>query len=414
MTLLPGTMKPSLVTDSRNQHSHHPNQDFEADMDDSVDTTASNIVHEPLHLTNHNNTISTVPTVASRMTATGEATSEGPSKNITTTVPGGVGLANYDNKSYNEIDVTLTCRDVDDDDDYGHHDDDYNHVRSGYVHRVNDYRVDEDAVSVLSDDKVFDHTTLSPCYRCRIRNNRYRFCIQVLICIGIITSIIVAGVCSSGKCGNSYSKNATSSDRLCDNYEIPSPSFVPLPTSCQPPPSRPSSTPLVPTSHYTINSQKAFTSTQELYDAVDEYLATGISNPIYGHTIGSWNISLLTNLSNVFNAFDRNPLALYFNESLTGWDTSRVTTMEKLFFDARSFNGNISTWQTGNVVNMLEMFSRAVSFNGDISNWDVSKVTTIARMCKSTMFWIFDILLGTSHQVYVRALSFISSIKLDA
>jgi surface protein len=125
----------------------------------------------------------------------------------------------------------------------------------------------------------------------------------------------------------------------------------------------------------------AFTSTQELYDAVDEYLQTGHADPLYGHPIGVWNTSLLTNLSNVFDADGRNPLAYYFNENLSGWDTSRVWTMENMFLDARSFNGDVSTWKTGRVTNMYQTFGRATSFSGDVSQWDVSSVTTMKRIC---------------------------------
>ena len=103
----------------------------------------------------------------------------------------------------------------------------------------------------------------------------------------------------------------------------------------------------------------------------------------------SISVETVEAILDAFNAHDRNPLALYFNDDLTGWDTSRVTTMEKLFLDARAFNGDVSTWQTGNTVNMCETFGRAVSFNGDISDWDVSKVSTMARMCKSCLYLYF-------------------------
>jgi surface protein len=235
------------------------------------------------------------------------------------------------------------------------------------------------------------------CLRCTRKRLLY---FLLLICISVIIFIsIVAGVCSSGNCGNNINNensNATSlqfdnNGKLCSQWTISS--SVPSPTvKCPSPTQQPpytttinSDAPIPSPTNEDITPYKAFTSTQELYDAVDEFLMTGISNPIYGPSIGLWNISLLTNLSNVFNAYDRNPRAMHFNENLSGWDTSRVTTMENLFLDARTFNGDVSTWQTSNVVNMHETFGRAISFNGDITNWDVSKVTTIARMCESIL-----------------------------
>ena len=126
---------------------------------------------------------------------------------------------------------------------------------------------------------------------------------------------------------------------------------------------------------------QSFLTTEELYTAVDEYLETGrAKNPAYGHPIGVWDVSQLTDFSSVFSA-KRNGLAYDFSEDLTGWDTSRAVTMYFMFYDARAFDGDISTWKTGRVVNMTEALSRATNFRGDLSRWDVSSVTTMNGMC---------------------------------
>ena len=392
-------MQQSLATNSNRKrtldHQAPPNR-YDSDIDDSIYTSTSTHIHRgPLHQSNiHGATHSSqLPSSSSNVlrstrttntpsnsTPAGETSMERttPASAISAVRPAAafkLNTSNHnshnDNKSNsnNEYDQTLTY----------HDEEDCGHVQNGFIHPVRDDH-DDDAVSVLSDDNIFDRPTHSAyhycCCCCCIRNSRTLVCVQLLICISIIISIIVAGVCSSGNCGttsNPENANATSPE-LCNDAKT-SPSCQQQPSS--PPFATPTTAP-VPIPTYT-----AFTSTQELYDAVDEYFVTGVSNPQYGPTIGSWNISLLTNLSHVFNAYDRNPLAMYFNENLSGWDTSRVTTMEKLFFNARAFNGDISTWQTGNVQNMFETFGRAISFNGDISNWDVSKVTTMARMCES-------------------------------
>ena len=402
-------MKPSHKSSScdRNLHSDRHNRlnDRASDIDNSVDTTPSNHINGPLHLLDvynempqhlSSNAFQTTHTTTKETTPTGEGTKERP-PNIDHTGNRSAAIiahskTNTHFSNSNEFDIALTsCHD--DNDDEGDHN--YDHVRKGYHYHVNGDLDDElqDAVSILSDDNIFDQPTQSTW--CCIRNSRTLICVQLLICVSIIISIILAGVCSSGSCGrNDPNINATSFEfnnnkngTLCDDKSL-------SPTACQQSQANPMS---VPQPSININTPAsspiyeeyappfAFTSTQELYDAVDEYFVTGTSNPIYGRTIGSWNISLLTNLSHVFNAYDRNPLAMYFNENLTGWDTSRVTTMDHLFFDARAFNGDLSTWQTGNVITMFEMFGRAVSFNGDISNWDVSKVTSIARMCTSIL-----------------------------
>jgi surface protein len=433
--------EPVSTGSNRNRRSDHPHPQ-DSDMDDSVCTTPSNHIYGPLHLPNNHattgissqlphsiNSLRKARTITTVRTATpaGETTKERPSKTSTTSTtmanpvigPAAVLVHSNDNSnrnsnrssksnssSNNEYDGTLTC----DDDDEA-----YGHIPKGYVHQAHSDLDDElqDAVSILSDDNMFDSPTPSAC--CRVRNRRTLVCLLLLLCTSIITITVLAGVCSSGNCGNNNKNiNATSLEfnntgKLCNDKNISS-SLSSLPSAPSPAACRQPQHPL-PTlgPQYTTNSeipiasptyenvipQKAFTSTQELYDAVDEYLATGISNPIYGRTIGSWNISLLTDLSNVFNAYDRNPRAMYFNDNLTGWDTSRVTTLENLFLNAISFNGDISTWQTGNVMNMHETFGRAISFNGDLSYWDVSKVTTMERLCESTLFFQYAYILFT-------------------
>ena len=77
------------------------------------------------------------------------------------------------------------------------------------------------------------------------------------------------------------------------------------------------------------------------------------------------------------------------------WDTSRVTSMSKLFCSfshenwctphakplAAAFNKDVSKWDVGNVVNFYSMFIGAKLFNGSLHSWDVSKAkNSTARM----------------------------------
>ena len=48
---------------------------------------------------------------------------------------------------------------------------------------------------------------------------------------------------------------------------------------------------------------------------------------------------------------------------ISGWDTSQVTDMSKLFLDAQSFNQSLDNWNVRNVTNMRFMFYGARSFN---------------------------------------------------
>jgi|GEM_PF-1712254 len=72
--------------------------------------------------------------------------------------------------------------------------------------------------------------------------------------------------------------------------------------------------------------------------------------------------------------------AISFNQALSQWDTSSVTTMEGMFEDAREFNQNIGNWDVSNVTNMSKMFKEASSFNRNINNWDIGNVIDLSRM----------------------------------
>ena len=70
----------------------------------------------------------------------------------------------------------------------------------------------------------------------------------------------------------------------------------------------------------------------------------------------------------------------HFNQDLSSWDVSNVTSMQYMFYNAHDFNQDLSAWDVSNVTSMQYMFYNAHDFNQDLSTWDVSNVTYMYGM----------------------------------
>ena len=102
---------------------------------------------------------------------------------------------------------------------------------------------------------------------------------------------------------------------------------------------------------------------------------TDITNyPFYG-LIQDWNLSQITDMSNLFK--DK---TTFNDSSILSWDTSTVTNMTSMFEGATSFNRSLNTWNFSNVKITTNMFKNATSFNSSLAKINVSRVTTMSGM----------------------------------
>jgi surface protein len=85
-----------------------------------------------------------------------------------------------------------------------------------------------------------------------------------------------------------------------------------------------------------------------------------------------------------------------FNQDISKWNTSKVTSIRTMFQNQPEFNQDISTktvtvsgntytaWATLNVTNMSFMLNNANKFNQNIGNWNTAKVTNMSAMLFNT------------------------------
>jgi Mycoplasma protein of unknown function, DUF285 len=138
----------------------------------------------------------------------------------------------------------------------------------------------------------------------------------------------------------------------------------------------------------------AFSSTPELYAAVDNYLTNPSSNATtaalkYGYPMGRWDVSQLTDFTRVFDP-NRNsslieescgPRQSLFNEDISSWQVSNAVTMKGIF-SCTPFNGDVSKWNVANVKDLSYAFAGASQFAGDLSAWNVGSATNMAFMVR--------------------------------
>jgi surface protein len=132
----------------------------------------------------------------------------------------------------------------------------------------------------------------------------------------------------------------------------------------------------------------AFQTNSELRKNVLEYLVNSSDTEsdvaqFYGHPIGIWDVSEISDFSNIFRFTGFTGLGEN-DEDINSWDVSSSISFVGMFYGAKSFNGNLTGWKVENAITMSTMFANAESFNPtnvtSIGQWDVAKVTDFSYM----------------------------------
>tara|TARA_B110000908_G_C10266895_1_gene465045 strand:- start:7081 stop:7626 length:546 start_codon:yes stop_codon:yes gene_type:complete len=108
---------------------------------------------------------------------------------------------------------------------------------------------------------------------------------------------------------------------------------------------------------------------------------------VFNQTLSKWDVSNVTTMKEMFENAET------FNNGgsngINDWDVSNVITMEKMFMNTK-FDQPIDKWVVSSVINMYRLFSGVNitgllnasynPFNQNISGWDISSVTNMDKL----------------------------------
>jgi prepilin-type N-terminal cleavage/methylation domain-containing protein len=75
-----------------------------------------------------------------------------------------------------------------------------------------------------------------------------------------------------------------------------------------------------------------------------------------------------------------------FNEDISHWDTSSVTSMSQMFSGALAFNQPLNTWNVSQVQDFSYMFENTWSFDQPLNSWNTTSATTIEGIFAGSSF----------------------------
>ena len=98
----------------------------------------------------------------------------------------------------------------------------------------------------------------------------------------------------------------------------------------------------------------------------------------FNQNINGFNTSAVTTMERMF--YTNHGVQAFFNRNINNWATGAVTSMVQTFYKSSAFSQNINGWNTGAVAAMSSTFKWAVAFNQNIKSWNTGAVATMANM----------------------------------
>lgn len=104
----------------------------------------------------------------------------------------------------------------------------------------------------------------------------------------------------------------------------------------------------------------------------------------FNQDISVWDVSSVTTMSRMFRRSGFNQDIARCASPEAGWDVSNVIIMKRMFKNS-DFNQDLSCWNTAKVLSFSEMFSEAAEFNQDIGGWDTGRAEDLSGMFQSAL-----------------------------
>ncbi len=91
----------------------------------------------------------------------------------------------------------------------------------------------------------------------------------------------------------------------------------------------------------------------------------------------AWDIGANTNITSLAKMFYlANASSGGFNQNITNWNTSNITSMVQTFQNNRLFNQPIGLWDVSSVTDMYFIVTGAIAFNQNCSDWNLNTALT--------------------------------------